>query len=174
MAKKNITVHVKMDRKILRSFAVFDTFVLKKQWRRPAVFSLIMLAFAMVCLFFVQKDQHVLIGSVLLAIALALPFAYVFMFLSGVKEQAKRLKLPRRVYTLVINHSGISITNDAKQEAPVWLEWNRVHALHRARKAIYLYAAPNKAFILPEGQADASVDELWQMMTECVKASRAK
>lgn len=174
MARKNISVHVKMDRKMLRSFAVYDTFTLKKQWRRPAAFSLIMLAFAAACLFFINREQHVLIGSVLLAVAVLLPFAYVFMFLSGVKEQARRLKLPRRVYTLALSAGGVTITNDMKQEAPVWLEWSKVHAVHRARKAIYLYAAPNKAFILPQGQADASMDEVWEMITDCVRAACAK
>ena len=172
MARQSITVHVKMDRKTLRSFAVFDTFILKKQWRRPAVFSLILLIFAFVCVFAIDKDQHVLIGSVLLVIAAALPFSYIFMFLSGVKEQAKRLKLPRRVYSLTLSSSGISISNDIKKEETVWLEWNKIHALHRRKGAIYLYASPARAFILPDGQADASPDELWQMMTQRVQDTR--
>ncbi|MBR5547861.1 MAG: hypothetical protein IKU70_12915 [Clostridia bacterium] len=172
MAKRSITVQVKMDRKTLRSFAVFDTFILKKQWRKPAVFSLILLVFAFICLFAVDKEQHVLIGSVLLAIAAALPFSYIFMFLSGVKEQARRLKLPRRVYTLSLSGSGIAISNDIKKEETVWLEWSKVHALHRRKNAIYLYASPARAFILPNGQADATPDELWQMMTEHVKSAR--
>lgn len=174
MARQSITVHVKMDRKTLRSFAVFDTFILKKQWRRPAVFSLILLIFAFVCLFAIDKDQHVLIGSVLLVIAAVLPFSYIFMFLSGVKEQAKRLKLPRRVYSLTLSSSGISISNDIKKEETVWLEWNKIHALHRRKGAIYLYASPARAFILPDGQADASPDELWQMMTQRVQDTRGK
>ena len=174
MAKHSITVQVKMDRKTFRSFAVFDTFIFKKQWHRPAVFSLILLVFAFVCLFAIDKDQHVLIGSVLLAIAVALPFSYIFMFLSGVKEQANRLKLPRRVYTLTLSGSGIGITNDIKKEETVWLEWNKIHALHRSKNAIYLYASPTRAFILPDGQADASPDELWQMLTQRVQAARGK
>ena len=174
MAKRSITVSVKMDRKTLRSFAVFDTFILKKQWRRPAVFSLILLVFGLVCLFAIDKEQHVLIGSVLLVIAAMLPFSYIFMFLSGVKEQARRLKLPRRVYTLTLTSSGVSIANDIKKEETVWLEWDKVHALHRRKNAIYLYAAPTRAFILPNGQADASPDELWQMVTERAQAARQK
>ena len=174
MSKHSITVHTKIDHKTLRSFAVFDTFILKKQWRRPAVFSLILLVFAFICLFAIDKEQHVLIGSVLLAIAAALPFSYIFMFLSGVKEQAKRLKLPRRVYTLTISASGVSIANDIKKEETVWLDWDKVHALHRRRGAIYLYATPARAFILPNGQADASPDELWELMTESAKAAKGK
>ena len=174
MARRSITVHVKMDRKTLRSFAVFDTFILKKQWRRPAIFSLILLAFAGACLFFIDREQHVLIGSVLLAVAAVVPFSYVFMFLSGVKEQAKRMKLPRRVYTLVISNSGVNIQNDIKKEETVWLDWSKVHALYRRKGVIYLYAAPTRAFILPDGQADASPDEVWQMLTERAAAAREK
>ena len=172
MARRSITVHVKMDYKTLRSFAVFDTFLLKKQWRRPVFFSSILLVFSFICLFLIDKDQHLLIGFVLLAIAVALPFSYLFMFLSGVKGQAAKLRLPRRVYTLNISSSGISIQNDLKKEEAVWLEWNKVHALHRRRNAIYLYASPARAFILPNGQADASADELWLMMTECAKQAK--
>lgn len=174
MPRTSITVRVQMDRKTLRSFAVFDTFLLKKQWRRPAVFTAILLAFAIACLFFIDREQHVLIGSLLLAIAAALPFSYVFMFLSGVHEQARKLKLPRRVYTLVLSPSGVSIHNDIKKEETVWLEWHKVHALHRRRKAIYLYAAPGRAFILPDGQADAPQDEVWLMLTRQVQAARER
>ena len=88
------------------------------------------------------------------------------------KGQAAKLRLPRRVYTLNISSSGISIQNDLKKEEAVWLEWNKVHALHRRRNAIYLYASPARAFILPNGQADASADELWLMMTECAKQAK--
>jgi len=110
--------------------------------------------------------------TLLLAIAVALPFSYVFIFLSGVKEQAKKLKLPRRVYTLTFSPGGVSISNDIKKDEVVWLEWNKVHALHRRRGAIYLYAAPTRAFILPDGQADVSQDELWLMLTDRVRAAR--
>lgn len=172
MAKKSITVPVRMDQKTLRSFAMFDTFVLKKQWRRPATFGGIFLLFALICFFLTGKDQNVFMGVFLSIIGVGMPLVYVLMYLSSVSQQAQKLKLPRKVYTLVIMEDFIRITNDMKVEQPVNLNWNQIHALYRRKNAIYLYVTPQKAFILPNGQADAPVEELWQMLT--TRASEAK
>ena len=174
MAKNRITAHVKMDYKTLRAFSLFDTFLLKKAWRRPAIFGGIFLISAIICFCLTGKEQNVFMGVLLSIIGLGMPLVYVMMFLSGVKQQAKKLKLPRRVYTLAFSPSGIHITNDLKPEEAVDLEWSRVHALYRRKDAIYLYAAPTRAFILPNGQADATPDELWQMVTERAKAAKGQ
>lgn len=172
MAKKSITVAVRMDKNTLRSFAMFDTFVLKKQWRRPAIFGGIFLLCAIVCFCMTQKDQNVFMGVFLSIIGVGMPLVYVLMYLSSVSQQAQKLKLPRKVYTLVIMEDFIRITNDMKVEQPVNLNWNQIHALYRRKDAIYLYVTPQKAFILPNGQADVPVEELWQMLT--TRASEAK
>ena len=110
------------------------------------------------------RDQSWLLGAVLLLIAVGMPAVYVGMFLSGVKGQAKKLKLPRRVYTLNFSAAGVHIVNNLKPDEQVDLDWKKIPAAFRCKNAIYLYAAPSRAFILPEGQADAPTDELWAMM----------
>lgn len=174
MSLKTITVHVKMDRKTLRSFAVFDTFLLKKQWKRPLGFAGILIAFALIS-FLSGKTQSVMLGSVLLIVGLGLPFTYVTMFLSQVKEQAKKMRLdpPRKVYTLTLDDGGVTIRNDMKVEADVHLEWDKIPAAFRMRKAVYLYASPVKAFILPDGQADASPAEVWDFIVKHLPEGRA-
>lgn len=172
MARTTITAHVKMDYKTLRAFSLFDTFLLKKAWRRPTIFGGIFLLSAIICFCLTNKEQNVFMGVFLSIIGIGMPLVYVMMYLSGVKQQAKKLKLPRRVYTLAFSPSGITITNDMKAEETVQLEWARVHALYRRKGAIYLYAAPTRAFILPDGQADASPDELWQMLTRRAQDAR--
>lgn len=174
MAKAHITAKVKMDYPTLRAFSMFDTFLLKKAWRRPTVFGGIFLFSAMICFCLTTKEQNVLMGTVLAVIGIGMPLVYVLMFLSGVKQQAQKLKLPRRVYTLSFSADAIFITNDMKTEETVRLEWSRVFALYRRKNAIYLYAAPTKAFILPNGQADATPDELWQLLTTRAQAARKK
>ena len=174
MARTTITAHVKMNYQALRAFSLFDTFLLKKAWRRPAIFGGIFLLSAIICFCLTSKDQNVFMGVFLSIIGLGMPLVYVMMFLSGVKQQAKKLRLPRNVYTLVFAPDGIRITNDMKKEETVQLEWARVHALYRRKDAIYLYAAPTRAFILPNGQADATPDELWQMLTGRAQAARQK
>ena len=115
-----------------------------------------------------------LLGTVMLLIGLGMPAVYVGMFLSGVKGQAKKLKLPRKVYTLTFSKSGVHISNDLKPEEQVDLEWQKIPAAFRCRNAIYLYAAPTRAFILPDGQGDASPDELWAMMEKHLRKGRAQ
>ena len=174
MSRQTITARVKMDYKTLRAFSLFDTFLLKKAWRRPAIFGGIFLLSAVICFCLTSRDQNVFMGVFLSIIGIGMPLVYVMMFLSGVKQQAKKLRLPRRVYTLTFARDGIRITNDMKPEETAALEWARVHALYRRKGAIYLYAAPTRAFILPDGQADASADELWQMLTQRAQAARGK
>ena len=175
MAGKNITVHVKMDRKILRSFALFDTFLLRKRWIKPAIFGGAFLIFALICFLATDKEQNTLLGTVMLLIGLGMPAVYVGMFLSGVKSQAKKLRLdpPRAVYTLTFSPENVKIHNDLKVEEDVTLPWDKIPAAFRVRNAVYLYAAPTRAFILPDGQADAPADELWRMIVEKLPKGRA-
>ena len=39
--------------------------------------------------------------------------------------------------------------------------WKDLQAAFRARGCVYLYVNPARAFLLPDGQADAAPDELW-------------
>lgn len=171
---QTITIHVKMDKKILRSFALFDTFRLKKHWKRPALFALIMLVFALVCLW-PGKQQSALLGCVLLIVGLLVPFSYVFMFLSQLKEKAQKLRLdpPRKVYSLAFSSECIRVVNDMKVQEEVRLEWQKMGAAFRVKNAIYLYMTRDKAFILPDGQADASAEELWAMIVKNMPEGRA-
>ena len=174
MKKSVITVPVRMDYKTLRSFSLFDTFVLRKRWIKPTLFGVIFLIFAVICFAATNKEQNWLLGTVMLLIGLGMPAVYVGMFLSGVKGQAKKLKLPRRVYTLNFSSTGVHIVNNLKPDEEVDLEWQKIPAAFRRKDAIYLYAAPTRAFILPDGQADATPDELWAMLEKHMRKGRAQ
>lgn len=165
MARECITIHVKMDRRTFRRFALFDTFRLKKRWRKPALFSLILLGFSVLA-FLAGKSQSAFIGSVLMTVGLGLPAIYFSMYLSQLKTQAKNLRLdrPRPVYTLRLSEKGIDIQSDMKAGETAELAWQNVHAVWRVRGCIYLYATPARAFLLPDGQADAPPQELWAFL----------
>src|SRR5699024_10480516 len=160
MQREIITIHVKMDRQTFRRFALFDTFRLKKRWCKPALFCAILLVFAAVA-FVAGREQSALIGSVLLLVGLGLPAVYVGTYLSQLNAQAKKLRLdpPRPVYTLRLAQEGVTIQNDMKAEATVSLEWKNIHAAWRDKGCIYLYATLARAFLLPDGQADAPPQE---------------
>ena len=55
-AAKTISIPVKLDEKTFRRFARFDMLILRKKWVRPAVFSAILIAFAIIALL-TRKEQ---------------------------------------------------------------------------------------------------------------------
>ena len=166
-AKQTIVIPVKLDERTFKRFARFDMFALRKRWIRPLVFSLILIAFAFAALFS-RREQSGLIAAVLLAVGIGLPVVYVGSFLSQVNVQAVRQKLKpaRSVYTVTLREEGILVTNDQKAEAPLEMEWSALWKAFRKKGCIYLYVTPAKAFLLPDGQADAPDRDVWQVLTE--------
>ena len=162
---RTITVEVKLDRKTFRDFALFDTFVLKKHWVRPAVFCAAMTLFAVIALIFV-KEQPWLISGVLFAAGAGLPAVYILSFLSQVNIQAKknRLSAERSVYTVVLRDDGVTVRNCQRENETLTLKWSDV-AVYFRKKCIYLYAGSGKAFLLPDGQADVPAGELREFIS---------
>ncbi len=167
MRESPIVIPVKLDEKTFRRFARFDMLRLRKKWVRPVVFALILVAFAMVALFS-RREQSGLIAAVLLAVGLGLPLVYFGSFLSQVNVQAMRYKLkpPRAVYTVTLAEDCVTVHNDQKAEENLKLSWKEIPQAFRARKCIYLYVSPARAFLLPEGQANVPQDQVWQTLTE--------
>lgn len=172
---KEITVSVKLDEKTFKRFARFDMFILRKKWIRPAVFSLILMAFAFVALL-LRKEQSGLIAAVLLVVGIGLPLVYIGTFLSQVNMQAARAKLKpaRSVYSVTMRDEGVRIVNNQKAEEPQEVSWKSIHQAFRRKRCIYLYVTPAKAFLLPAGQADAPDPEVWDYLTRHLGAARCK
>ena len=128
MKYTDITVAVKLDEKTFKRFARFDMFALRKKWIRPAVFSLILIAFAVIALL-TRKEQSGLIAAVLLVVGIGLPLVYIGTFLSQVNMQAARAKLKhaRPVYTVTMRDEGIRIVNDQKTEEPQEVSWDSIY-----------------------------------------------
>ena len=171
----DITVHVKMDEKTFKRFARFDMFVLRKKWIRPAVFALIMIAFAVAALL-IRKEQSGMIAAVLLAVGIGLPLVYIGTFLSQVNMQAARAKLKpaRPVYTVTLREEGVRIVNDQKEEEPQEAEWSSIQKAFRQKGCIYLYVTAQKAFLLPSKQADAPDHEVWAFIREHLGEGKCK
>lgn len=155
MSTETVQYHVLMDQRTFRNFAAFDTFILKKRARLPIIFFLIMAAFATVA-FVSGRPQSGLLGAVLLIVGLGMPVMYALTFLSQVKKKGQALKLdkPKPVYTLTLTDSTIHIHNDLRAEEDVELKWNQLYRVIRRRDCYYMYAVPQKAFILPDSCAD--------------------
>lgn len=165
-SERNITIPVRLDEKTFKRFARFDMFTLRKRWVRPVIFSAILIAFAFVALL-TKKAQSGMIAAVLLAVGIGLPVVYFGSFFSQVNMQAlqQKLKPPRNVYTVTLREEGIRVENNQRQEDVLEIEWAAVQKAFRRKGCIYLYVTPTKAFLLPEGQADAPDEEVWDYLT---------
>ena len=173
--EKAITIPVKLDERTFKRFARFDMFTLRKRWIRPAVFSVILIVFAFVALLS-RKEQSGMIAAVLLVVGIGLPIVYVGSFLSQVNIQAARQKLKpaRAVYTVTLREPGILVKNDRKDEGRLEMEWSAIQHAFRKKGCIYLYVTPAKAFLLPDGQADAPDREVWQYLLDHLGADKCR
>lgn len=162
-----ITVHVKIDSKLFRRFALFDTFIRQRRYKAPALFMAIFLAFSIVA-FASGRKQSAMLGSLLLGVGVLLPLAYLLSFLLQVHDQCRRLglKAPRPAYTLNLTETELRVINDMKSEPELRLPYDALHGVYRAKGAYYLYVAPTRAFILPDAQNSLSPAQMWDYLSE--------
>ncbi len=160
MPASSIRYRVYMDQKTFRAFALFDTFRLKKHARLPAILFCVMTAFALVAVFS-GKPQSWLLAAVLFSIGLGMPIIYIGTFLHQVKKQGLALGLsaPRLAYTVTLTRENITVHNELKAETDVTLNWDQLYRVIRRKNCFYLYAVPQKAFILPDRDADCGAVE---------------
>ena len=167
-AAQQIVIPVRLGEKQFRRFARFDMLRLRKRWVRPAVFALILCAFAFVALFS-RLPQSGMIAAVLLAVGLGLPIVYIGMFLSQVNVQAQKWKLGkegRPVYTVTLGPRDFSVVNNQKAGEAVTVPWSEAGQAYRMPGCIYLYASAAKAYLLPDGQANVSDEEVWNWIVQ--------
>lgn len=175
MRDETIQYRVRIDQKTFRSFALFDTFREKKHARLPAIFCLIMAAFAVVAILS-GRPQRWLIAGVLLVVGMGMPALYAGTFLLQVGKQGKALglKTPRPAYTVTLTKDAIRIHNDLKAEADQSLEWGQIYRVIRRKGCFYLYAVPQKAFILPDRDADCAASEAIAFMRAHVPGGKLR
>lgn len=165
MHERTVTVHVRINAAIFRRFALFDAFRLKRRWVSPAVFCAVFFAFSFLCMAS-GKAQAGLLGTILQIIGIGLPVCYVLAFMVQVHDQCKRLGLRalRPAYTLNLGETDLHVINDMRQEPEVVLPYSSLYGVWRVSGAYYLYAAPARAFILPDGQCALSPAELYDWL----------
>lgn len=65
-----------------------------------------------------------------------------------------------------LSAQGVRVINDQKKEAPVELPWDGFCGAFRRADCTYLYVNPQRAFILPDGQASAPAEEVWRALKQ--------
>ena len=148
-------LRVELDGRTFRRFALFDAFKREGRWRRPVLFTGIMLAFSCVCL----VGGSVLLASVFSIIGLGLPAVWIGTFLFQVNAQARRLDSAHAAYDVALDENGVS---GPGLENP--LPWDQVHAAYCEGDCVYLYVNPLRAILIPSGAA--GLEELWPFLMQ--------
>jgi hypothetical protein len=161
-----IRIPVELDRVTFRRFATFDAIRRQHRWRLPVGFFVIMASISVYLFFQTDRAQSALLGGVMLAIGLSLPVIYFTSFYITLRENTIKYCLPRQVYTLRLSDADVHIQSDVNTAEEQTVPWDKLYAAYRAKDAVYLYALPAKAFLLPNGQADVPDDELWAFIEE--------
>lgn len=161
MNAEDILIPARIDRQTFRRFSLFDTFRLRKQWRRPLLFALMMSVFAGLCFAFrAQREGAALLGSVLLILGLGLPAAYFLSYFLSLRQQLRRMdpQEAKIAYTLRLGQDGIQV-NDGRQRQ--FYSWDTIEMACRMEGCIYIYTGPCQAYLLPAGEREP---EVWALL----------
>ena len=174
--KEFIYADVSVDEKTFRRFAYFDAFRLKKRYRAPLAFALMLAAFSAACVFALRgRPQAALLGGVLLAVGVLLPAAWFLSFALSVREKARQFRRPKKAYALTLTEEpdGLSVVSaDGKER--VKLEWRKTYGAYRVPGCVYLYAHPTRAFLIPDGQASVPPEKLFAFLTRALGEKRTQ
>lgn len=160
-----------IDQKDFLRFALFDTFRIKKRWKTPVLFACIMSASAAVCFALRHsREQASLLGGVLLGIGLILPIVWYLLFLSSIRNEARKLGLSKvkAAYSLLLRDDGVTVMRENEKAEYAWKD---IHMAWRVKGCIYLYVLPTRAFLMPK--LDES-DEAWEIICMHLPESKRK
>ena len=168
---RTIDIHVKLDPKTFRGYCAFDTFRRQRRWYPPIMAGMVLVTLS-AALLLTGKGTGA--AGALMGLGIAVPMVVFGLYFIQIEAQIARQKLKQApaVYSLSFTAEGVRVVNDQKEEAPVDLSWDRLWAAFRRADCIYLYVNPERAFILPDGQASVSPDALWTYLKRHLGESR--
>lgn len=170
---KQIDMPVRLDARAFRRFCAFDTFRRQRRWYFPVMAAMVLVTISAAGLFGVVPLSESTSG-VLMGLGLAIPMLIFGLYLIQIETQIARqhLKESPLVYTLCLSADGVRVVNGQKREAPVELGWDRFWGAFRRADCIYLYVNPQRAFILPDGQASTTPAEVWRHLQKYLGAEK--
>ena len=171
-----ITVSVTMDAASFRRFRWFDLLQHNRIWKRPLVFTAILLVFAGVCLTQLNtRHEAGLLAGVLALVALGLPAVYFWNCAHGIKIFIQKLGLDQAAkpfYRLQLDETGFSIWmagEQDKSEPSRHYDWQSIHLAYRTPDAIYLYVQQNQAYLL-----NTELDAAWACLQTQLSQERLR
>ena len=162
-----IDIHVRLDAATFRRYCAFDTFRRQRRWYWPVLIGMVLITVALAGLLRLAPMSESAAG-VLMGLGIAIPAVIFGLYVVQIEAQIARqgLKQAPAVYSLRLDAGGVRVTNDQKQESPLSVAWKDVPAAFRDKSCVYLYVSAARAFLLPDGQADADPDALWDYLRE--------
>lgn len=168
-----LSISVEMDAGSFHKFAAFDLLRHKKAWHRPLLFTAILLVFAGICLSQVgQREGAPLLTVVLAVVALGLPAVWFWTFFHNLKNQIRKLGLPRPFYRLELSAAGLDVWmagEQDKSEPSRHYDWQSIHLAYRTPDAIYLYVQQNQAYLL-----NTELDAAWTCLQAQLSQERLR
>lgn len=171
-----ITVSSRITTRNFLDFAYFDTIIRQKRYQSPLFFFAAFLVFAITCFMMRSRAQQaILLAAVMLGIAIVFPGIYILNFYLSVRRKASELQLTdegRLAYTLHMTDDTLTITNAIRKQQPLRLKWEQPVQAYRMKDCIYLYISSRQAFLLPDGCANVTPDELWAFLEQKMTAGK--
>lgn len=156
-----------------KAFSWFHLLHMRKAWRNPLVFFLIFFISSILCYIQYPSDGAIMLGTLLLAIAIILPFLYFFKYARSLKKQATLYKLDSKplMYTIFINEDHIHVeSGDELADYP----YDIIFKVFRHKQNVYVYITPARAFILPLEEGKYTADEVIQMLRQKLGPEKIK
>lgn len=159
---RQIDVRVRLDPKTFRRYCAFDAFRRRRRWFAPLMIGMVLVTASLAGLLNLVPMGGGGAG-ILMGLGIAVPLAAFGLYAIQVEAQiaGRRLSESPLVYALRMTPDGVRVARDPDGGNAVELGWDSLYAAFRRPGAIYLYATPERAFILPEGQASAPDEALW-------------
>lgn len=160
---RQIDVPVHLDPKTFRRYCAFDAFRRRRRWFAPLMIGMVLVTASLAGLLNLVPMGGGGAG-VLMGLGIAVPLAAFGLYAIQVEAQiaSQRLGDSPLVYALRMTPDCVRVSKEPDGGDAVDLGWDSLCAAFRRPGAIYLYATPERAFILPEGQASAPDEALWE------------
>ena len=162
---KPIESHVRLDAKTFRRYCAFDTFRRQRRWFPPVLVGMLLITLALAGLLNIIPMGESAAG-VLMGLGIAVPLVVFGLYAIQVEAQIanRKLKEAPEVYALRFADDGVRVADGQNPESSVTLGWDQLWAAFRRRDCVYLYATPDRAFILPNGQANVADEAVWKCL----------
>ena len=169
----DIHIRVRLDAKQFRSYCAFDTFRIRRRHLPALIVTAILLTLGVADLLFVKGSSGTVAG-LLIGLGLAVPMVITGLYLIQIETQVSRqgLSASPEVYALRLNPDSVTVSGLHRSAGSISLTWYQLWAAYRVRGAVYLYASETRAFILPDGQANVSDEQLWAFLCTHLGSSK--